>query len=206
MPSDPNKNQIAILRLIVEEDRFAAFLPLLAQGFTIKAKTGCSIKGLLCTQIGLKADYLEHRVQTIFLNGKAVDNINSAVVSHNSTLALSAAMPGLAGATLRRGGVYAAMRHQITHTKNAADEIIADGTVVLKLFNLVAADIGPMFLKQGICIDAKHLKNFFRKAAKHVWSGCRTAEIDGKPVKVEMLAHIDLQQQQIFFQLNTPEI
>jgi len=202
MPSEPKKNHTTTtICLTVEKDQVPAFLPLLAQGFTVKTKLGCSVQELLCTQIGLSADYVEHRLQTIFLDGKAVDNVKTAVVRPNATLALSAAMPGLAGVTLRRGGVYASMRHQITHNKNTKAEIIADGEIVLKLFNLVARDIGSMFLMQGIWISGNKLQNFLRRAPEHFWAGCQAAEIDGNRWEADKLVHIVLKQQQVFFKL-----
>jgi len=185
----------------VEKDRISAFLPLLAQGFTIKTKVGVSIHELLCGQLGLSTDYLEHRLQTIFLDGKAVDNVEAAVVRQGSTLALSAAMPGLAGATLRRGSVYASMRHQVTHDNIVNNKIVKDGLIELKLFNLVARDIGPMFLMQGIRINGEKLQNFFRKTPDHFWAGCRAVEIDGILSQPNKLARIDRKEQQVFFKL-----
>jgi hypothetical protein len=201
MSSEPNQNRTVTLCLTVEKDRVAAFLPLLSKGFMVKTKVGCSVRELLCGQLGLSGDYLEHRLQTIFLDGKAVDNVRAALVGQDSTLALSAAMPGLAGASLRRGGAYASMRHQITHAKNVKKEIVNDGTILLKLFNLVAGDIGPMFLIQGIWISGKSIQDFFRKVPDHFWAGCRAVEIDGMHKKVDQLAHIDWRQQQVFLKL-----
>jgi hypothetical protein len=200
MSSNPNKNTTT-LNITVEEDQVSAFFPLLALGFTVKSKVGVSVQELLCRQLGLSADYLDNRIQTIFLDGKAVDNVKTAVIRQDSALALSAAMPGLAGVTLRRGGAYATMRQKITHKKNAKNEIVKDGSIVLKLFNLVARDIGPMFLIQGIWISGKNLQDFFRKAPGHFWAGCRAAEIDGMHSEVEKLAHIDWKQKQVFLKL-----
>jgi len=200
MSSNPNKNTTT-LNITVEEDQVSAFFPLLALGFTVKSKVGVSVQKLLCRQLGLSADYLDNRLQTIFLNGKAVDNVKTAVIRQGSALALSAAMPGRAGVTLRRGGAYATMRQKITHKKNAKNEIVKDGSIVLKLFNLVARDIGPMFLKQGIWISGENLQDFFRKAPGHFWAGCRAAEIDGMHSEVEKLAHIDWKQKQVFLKL-----
>ncbi len=202
MPPEPNKNRAtAAIYLTVAKDQTPVFLPLLAQGFIVRAKLGCSVKELLCSQIGLSAEYVENRVQTIFLNGKAVDDIKTTIVRQNATLALSAAMPGLAGVTLRRGGMYAAMRHQITHNKNTRAEIVADGEIVLKLFNLVAREIGPMFLMQGIQVSGYNLKNFFRGVPDHFWAACQEAEIDGNRWETDKLAHIDWKQQQVFLKL-----
>ena len=201
MSLEPKPKQTISLHLTVEKDRVPAFFPMLSQGFTIKIKVGCSVRNLICSYLGLSADYLELRLQTIFLDGKAVDNIETVLVHQGSTLALSAAMPGLAGATLRRGSAYAAMRDQITHKKSTTGENVKDGTIYLKLFNLVAEEIGQLFLTQGIWISGKNLQDFFRKARGHFWAGCRAAEIDGMHSEVEKLAHIDWKQKQVLLKL-----
>jgi len=172
-------NTVIKISLTVTPDRLSFFSPLLGQGFTLTIRTGISVRDLLCLQIGVSDDYLDQRIQTIFLDGKVVDNVDTAVIRQGSTLALSAAMPGLAGATLRRGGAYAAMRSQISHKNNTVDDSAENGTVMLKLFNLVALELGPMFLKQGIWIDGKNLKNFFERVPDFFWDGCLNAEING---------------------------
>lgn len=202
MPLKLKKSRTTTLYLTVGKDCVPVFFPLLAKGFDVKTKVGCSVQELLCRHLGLSGDYLEQRLQTIFLDGKAVDDVKSAVVRQNSTLALSAAMPGLAGTTMRRGGVYASMRRQITHKKNTKDEIVKEGSVVLKLFNLVARDIGPMFLKRGIWISGKNLQDFFRKAPERFWDRCLDAEIEGIKQEVNKLAHVDWKRQQVYFKLS----
>ena len=62
-------------------------------------------------QLGISESYLNERVQTIFLNGRAVDDLFGEVVGNNSTIALSAAMPGLAGAVFRKGGMLSSLRN-----------------------------------------------------------------------------------------------
>jgi hypothetical protein len=96
--------------MCLEDELIPRFFQLLQQGFAVKVQAGCSVKTLLCEQLGLSPEYLEERIQTIFLDGRPVDDVNSAIIEDGSTLALSAAMPGLAGATLRKGGYYAPMR------------------------------------------------------------------------------------------------
>ena len=194
-------NPTTILHLTVKKDRVPAFFPILTKGFIVKTKVGCSVQELICRHLGLSADYMEHRLQTIFLDGKAVDNVKDTVVGQGATLALSAAMPGLAGATLRRGGAYASMRRQITHTDHPKNPMVRDGTIVLKLFNLVAKEIGSMFLTQGIWVSGKDLQKLFRKAPEHLWEGCYTVQIDGVDRSVDELSHIEWERQQIFFKL-----
>jgi hypothetical protein len=196
-----NNNTVKKISLTVRPDQLSLFSPLLGQGFTLKIRTGISVRDLMCRQIGVSDDYLDQRIQTIFLDGKVVDNIDTAVIRQRSTLALSAAMPGLAGATLRRGGAYAAMRSQISHKNNRVYDSAENGTVMLKLFNLVALELGPMFLKQGIWIDGKNLENFFQRVPDSFWDGCLTAEIDGISQNVREISLMEWKQKLVFLKL-----
>ena len=103
------------LSLTVEEDLLPRFCLLTGGGFIVGIDTGCSIQELLSGQLCVPADYVDNRIQTIFLDGKAVDEPKIAKVRPGSTIALSAAMPGIAGIMLRRGSPYAPMRSQISH-------------------------------------------------------------------------------------------
>ena len=196
-----NKHAPITLHLTVDENRVPVFSSLLTKGFMVKTKVGCSVQELICRHLGLSADYMEHRLQTIFLNGKAVYDVDAAVVGQSATLALSAAMPGLAGATLRRGGAYASMRHQITHNDHVKNPMVKDGTIVLKLFNLVAKDIGSMFLTRGIWLNGKDVQRFFRKAPEHFWEGCHAVQIDGMDGSVEELFDIEWEDRLVFLKL-----
>ncbi len=198
-------NTITKISLTVKPDRMSLFSTLLGQGFSLKIRIGISVRDLLCRQIGVGADYLDQRIQTIFLDGKVVDNANTAVIRQGSTLALSAAMPGLAGATLRRGGAYAAMRSQISHKNNTVDDSAETGTVMLKLFNLVALELGPMFLKQGLYIHGKNLENFFQRIPDYFWDGCLAAEIDGISQGARKISLMEWGQEQVFLKLKTKE-
>jgi hypothetical protein len=201
MSQEPSQNRIKKVHLFVEKSSVPAFYPLLARGFTIKTRVGCSVKALICSCLGLSADYLEQRLQTIFLDGKAVDDTEATVVRQGATLALSAAMPGLAGATLRRGSAYAAMRNQITHQKGTCGESTEDGTICLKLFNLVAKDVGHLFLEKGVLISGKYLKDFFRSASDKFLSGFRSGEVDGVQMRADRIISTDWEQTQVFLKL-----
>lgn len=92
----------------------SSFFPLLRQGFQVEAQMGRSLKHLLCEQFKVEEEYPADRVKTIFLDGKPVDDVETAIIENGATPALSAAMPGLVGATFRRGGVLGAFRSGIT--------------------------------------------------------------------------------------------
>lgn len=132
------------------------------QGVRMEIRGGSSIREVVVDQLGIEDDYLENRVQTLFLNGKPVDDVNDRKVADGSVLALSAAMPGLAGATLRKGGKYAAFRRQISE----GIDLPADqhkGWMTLKLFNQVAEEQAPLLLKKGIWISGDAFLEIFRK-------------------------------------------
>jgi hypothetical protein len=205
MKPEPENYSTINLELTVESNRLSLFSPLLGQGFSLTVRTGCSVRELLCGELGVRGDYVDQRIQTIFLDGKAVDDLDTAVIRQDSTLALSAAMPGVAGAMLRRGGAYAAMRSQISHQNKAVHNSVANGVVMLKLFNLVALELGPGFLKQGIRISGKHMENFFKRIPDYFWHGCRAAEIDGKPQEVEEVGRMEFKHRQVFLKLEVKE-
>jgi len=187
--------------LTLEAERLHGFFPLLQQGFMVRARVGCSIKTVLCEQFGLSPEYLEDRIKTIFLDGKPVDNVDSAIVKDGSTLALSAAMPGLVGAALRRGGSLALLRRQITHPEEKRAVSLREGTVVLKLFNLLLSELGPRFLKEGICLRRDDLKRFFMSLPREFWAGCRAIRLDGEEVVLDQLLAMELLNNHNFVKL-----
>lgn len=120
-------------------------------------RTGISIRGLLTAQWGLTQDYIESDISTIFVDGKPVDDLDSAIVKDGATLALSCAMPGLAGATMRRGGAIAGLRSGITHREAPSSREQKQGMITVKLFNMLIAELSPLFLAKGILIERKRL-------------------------------------------------
>ena len=157
------KNEaVTTLKLVLKQNKMSALFPLLHEGFQVSASLGCDIQRLLCDQFGLAPDYLSDRISTIFLDGKPLDDVATAVIRDGSTLALSAAMPGLVGATFRKAGCLAAFRGSITYTQKDDDrETGHDGFVTIKLFNLLISEIGPLFLARGIWVNGHVLEEFF---------------------------------------------
>lgn len=167
------------------------FLGLFGKGVFLDGTVGCSIRDLLCGQYAVAGDYLDNRVQTVFLNGKAVDDVDQSMVTDGAVLALSAAMPGLAGATLRKGGHLAAMRSQISHAKEAACTAGGMGRITLKLFNLVLRELGPHFLAIGVRCRGEAIHAIFREIGEDWWEGCTRMVVNGEPTDRERMAEID---------------
>ena len=170
----------ARIRLTTDPGRFA---PLLGGGFLLSGTADDSMEAFLQNEAGIAADYLKERVQTLFLDGRAVDDPAAAVVTDGSVISLSAAMPGLAGAVLRRSGRYAAMRRPISHEGGGtAVDRRARITVTLKLFNLIARELGPGFLAGGIRIDGGGLRDFLERQGRWLWTEGDTAALDDREV------------------------
>jgi len=150
------------LYLTVEAHRLPAFYELLATGFRVPAAAGSGIREVLISRVGLDRKYLEENVQTVFLNGRAVDDFDGTKVSTGDVLALSSAMPGLVGAVFRRQSPLATMRGVGLEGLNLTENKASDGWITLKLFNRVASDLGPHFLTDGIRIEAGQLARFLQ--------------------------------------------
>jgi hypothetical protein len=157
------------LSLTVNADRVHCFFPLLQKGFVLGVPVGCPVRALLRDGFGLTDEYIEARLQTVFLDGRPVDDIDRAFIRDGATLALAPAMPGLMGAMLRRGGFYAPMRSEITHRDDAAPRGIGEGRITMKLFGMALRELGPKLLERGIEVDAGDLAQVVRELP----GGCR---------------------------------
>jgi len=195
----PNIN----LSLTLEKTLIPIFYHLLSKGFIIHPRTGCTIKELLCGQLGIKEDYLEERIQTIFLDDKTVDDVDSAVIREGSILALSAAMPGVLGATLRKGGRYAPMRRQISHDKDMPSDLHKKGEVTIKLFNLILRELGPLFLEPGIWINGADFYDITARNEKVFMTGCEKAKKDDNDIDPEKLMEVEWKDKQVFLQIKS---
>jgi hypothetical protein len=185
-----NSQSSSSLLLKFNPDRIFIFFQLLENGFILKDKIGCSVKEFLCNRMLIEQDYLDKRIQTIFLNGKPVDDVNSSIVKDGSTISLSAAMPGLAGATMRKGGALAAMRSGISCVPGEIGSDSYEGKVTVKFFNLISKELGPEFLNRGIIIEGKTFSGFIGANRKIIEAGLFSAETDGVKIETEKLFDI----------------
>ena len=167
--------------------QLSAFHQLLQGGIRLQVRVGGSVKDFLCTQFEISPEYVEKRIQTIFLDGKPVDDINKAVIKNGSTLALSAALPGLAGATLRRGGVLSSLRSPITYPDDEKSIPLEEGWVILKLFNILIKELGPIFLRKGIYITRDDFAGFCQSLPEKFWAWIQEPELNGQKIDLESL-------------------
>jgi hypothetical protein len=184
------------LFLTLAKEKIPYLFQLLQQGFMVRVQIGGSLRALLSQQLNISPEFLEGRIKTIFLDGKPVDDMDATIIKEGSTLALSAALPGLAGATLRRGGAFSSLRSQITHPVHETPIAQREGFIILKLFNLLMDELGPALLHRGVFIKKEVLKEFLKNLPKDFWAGCQVPQVDGEEVEVDELLRMNWPENQ----------
>ena len=153
----------ATLHLEIEPKDTGLFELLFQHGVGVKCRTGITVEQLLIDDLGIEKNYLEEKLNTVFLDGSPVDDIGTALIRNGTVLALSSSMPGLAGATLRRKGIFSEMRRSITYDGQSLEAPpVKKGSITIKLFNVLARDLGPVLMTHGILIEALLLAEFIR--------------------------------------------
>lgn len=181
------------------------FFKLLEQGFFVRTKADCSIKDLLCEQLQIEEEYLDKRIQTLFLNGKAVDDVERVYLQDNATLALSAAMPGLVGATFRKGGTFAPMRNTISYDAGISIKGEGEAWIKLKLFNVVLKELGPNFLANGVWIHNNKFNGFLARYLTEIKEACSLFQLDGENVDIFILENLNWKNSKVFLQITAEE-
>jgi len=189
------------IQLAVAADRFPLFFGLLRSGFIVDLTVGCSLEHMLCDQLEIAPDYLRDRAQTVFLNSSPVDDLASASVPDEAVISLSAAMPGLNGAIMRRGGPLSEMRRSISHAPDQAKGQVSPGRIRLKLFNLVAKELGPHFLTRGVVVSSRDLGEVLMQQPQGFWQSVKSAAIDGSPCEVDQLIIHEWPEQEVLLRL-----
>lgn len=162
-----------------------------ASGFRMPLSSPVTIKTLLCQTWGITPKYLDERIQTLLLNSSPVDDPEIIKASPGDTITLSGAMPGLAGAILRKGGVLAGMRHSISAQNNLSVEETREEWVTLKLFNLVIDDLRTLFLGQGIVLTTKQGLDFLGEVTAAIPLDEQQLSLNGHPAKWDAVKGLD---------------
>ena len=181
----PTAADLLSVDLAVSAASLWRFFALLRKGFVVDTALPCSLETLLCERLQIPAGYVAQRVQTVFLNGRAVDDVPTATVADGAVVTLSAAMPGLVGATLRKGGKLTNLRSNISHRSAAAGHSAQrPGQVTVKLFNLICAELAPAFLGRGVLVSSADFHEFLSDAWTATAPACSGATVDGHPATI----------------------
>lgn len=183
------------LTLIVENDHHAAFTRAWAGalhgGFALRVPKTMYIRELLTAFAGLEPDYVEDRIQAIFVDGHPVDDIDTAPVRLLQELSLSSAMPGVAGIVMGRANAFAVYRRDITYHAEADGEEQGPGLILMRLFNFIAFEAGHYFLALGAGLDRRTWQQFTSDIGPSFWEPVVRAELDGESMDADGLATLE---------------
>lgn len=150
----------SLLTVTVLPEKVEAFASLLQHGILYPVVQPVALGDFLLSLPGFSQQYLEERVQTIFINGTAADSFHTLLGAGN-VVALSAAMPGLAGAIFRRKGLHGSLRTQVIHSQ--PDITKEQGYIKVKYFNQIAIDRVAELLGAGALIEGKSFHDFAQR-------------------------------------------
>jgi hypothetical protein len=142
------------LTIPADRVRWSDLATLFQRGVVVTITGPRSVADFLTVDLAIEPDYVRRMIATVFVDSMVVDDLERAMLHPGSTLTLSAAMPGLVGATLRRSSYYSAMRAEVSwregHGAARDDESVP--TIRVKLFNLIIPGVGPSILRRGIVL------------------------------------------------------
>jgi hypothetical protein len=137
---------------------------LLQSGAIIPCVVNVPLTDMARNGFGL-SDELLARIDVFFLDGKPVDNPESAIVGHGARLALAAGLPGIAGLAMKSGSPLRGLRPGITHSgSNSESAPPCPGHVELVLYSLTLPLLGGHFLRKGVLLPAGKLVGLLRES------------------------------------------
>lgn len=148
---------------------------ILQHGVQVHTHINRTARQVLEEGFGIPREYVEDRIQTVFLDGMPVDDIDTAVVHDGARMGLAAALPGAAGIAMRRNSPYAALRGDITRKAEVATQA-EEGTITLLLFNLIMQEQGESFLKRGVTSVGWRIAKLLNEHPEHEALSISTAE------------------------------
>jgi hypothetical protein len=179
------------LRLRLHPGQLAAFHPLLRRGFWMRVSLHRPLREVLTEECGVPEEVLQERVQTIFLDGQPIDDLGFALGRSGRVLALSAAMPGLAGAVMRKGGYCAGLRDSISYRDAGERAEAGTGRLRIRLYNFMAPELGPCLLQAGIEVTGEELAGWLQGVPHDFWSRCAELRWNGERVRDDPLSLAD---------------
>jgi hypothetical protein len=186
LPDTIKEDNIGSIQFFIGPSALPWFNEILQRGFILINPVGISIEEFLTKQIGLSREYIGHKISTIFLDGKIVHDIGSTLIKRRSVLALSSALPGFVGASLRSGSINSTSRK--INSPDSKDR----GVFCVKLYNLPMLELGPYFMKRGILLRSDGIEEFLKTQPDAFWRDCSKILLDGKQIAPVSLGEINM--------------
>ena len=149
------------LTISADRVRWSDLGALFQSGVVVSITGPRSVADFLVVDLAIEPDYVRRTIATVFVDSMVVDDLDRTMLRPGSTLTLSAAMPGLVGASLRRSSYYSAMRAEVSwhdgrgggrNDRGGGRDDESAATIRVKLFNLIIPGVGPSILRRGIVL------------------------------------------------------
>jgi len=174
------------LSIRASAQNLAGLAALAREGLGVSIAAGRSLRQTLTDDLGLDAEFVECRIQTIFLDGSPVDDIDTDHARPGSALALAGALPGVAGICMQRDSRIGVFREGITHQSQGLPASQQSLRITLKLFNVIAEEALAQVLSRGVevrCGRLAELLDANPQALAHA-----RLELDGRDISRQDLA------------------
>ena len=175
----------------------------LQAGFFRESSQGVTLFSFLSSLPDFTEDYIINRVQTIFLNGDPVDDMNLSFSSETATLALSAAMPGLVGSLFRKSTILTSLRETAVQKQVRDDG--APVVVRVKFFNVISVEKGAALLAGGAALHSDDLVSFLELRPSLV-NGMRNTYFDKRQISTHDLLPELKRYRKIYFICNSADV
>lgn len=155
-----NISYILRLDIRIPVGRILPYTTLLQTGILVESKPQPTIGEFLGALPGFTRRYMNERIETIFLNGLPVDDLETIIVGAAPILAISAAMPGLAGAIFRKNGFHAPLRTTVSNDSSNEAQNSEQVMILLKFFNMIVSERGEAILHDGCLMKCNSVLRF----------------------------------------------
>jgi hypothetical protein len=143
------------------------------EGVTAELPGPCSVATFLREHLELTDEEMAQGARTVLIDGRPIDDFGTLLCA-GCRLALSGALPGLAGAALRSGGPLASLRGTISAPTptggDGAEPVLCHSPappeaaararptlITVCLFNTAQSAIGPALLRRGVVLEPARL-------------------------------------------------
>lgn len=190
MATKISEDSLPVLQMSMESAFIQRLVTVLQSGFFRNAVQGETLFSFLSSLPGFTEDYISNSLQTIFLNGDSVDDVDLAFSEDSAILALSAAMPGLAGSLFRKCSPLVALRK--TAVQKELSLAKSPVVVQVKLFNVIAVEKGRTLLADGVVLNCQDLLSFLQLRPTLVEAMCDITFNSRPIISKDLLTQLEL--------------
>lgn len=149
----------------VPTDEPTRFLDFFLHGVAMAVPGPMSVDRFFREVLGRDDAFINAWLKTAFLNNHPLDDFTKTMLSPGDALSLSGPMPGLAGATMRAGGVLSGFRRGLGLAAGADHGQRPDGPflIAVRLFNVLTESLAAPMLAAGFYAPLGRLLDFLAR-------------------------------------------